>query len=302
MSKGKKNPKKLRARDKFDPLIKYNGEIFDCVVLDASNIVTTHIPVTNGEKSIFAVERLPATIQAVQQLGWPTFVGMKKKTYEHALRYSRSDEISESDRNLLKKLVEGLQISLIDNEEDDLWLWKSAMQKNGWVLSHDSYNKEIEKYTENNMHDIARNIRKRRVWLEFVGNEPTFTLPMRDSKTIIATRVNAEQKFVADTFDEHKSVIATLNIEGQLAKAVSLKIGEPIGRKELQEVIQHEELAKVSGSHFRLDRNHHLLTITDLNSTNGTAVGGITIPAQEPFIIDEDSEILLATPKIRLNF
>ena len=67
---------------------KYEGEILDCVVLDASNIITVNVP---GEDTTFSIERLLRTIRAVQKLGWPTFVGMKRGTYNYIVTPPKPD-------------------------------------------------------------------------------------------------------------------------------------------------------------------------------------------------------------------
>ena len=291
-----------RDRDQFDPLGKYQGEIFDCVVLDGSNIITTNVPVTDGNKAGFAIERLPKTIRAVQKLGWPTLVAMKKGTYSYAIRHADEKEFPADQRKLLKEMVESLEVSLIDSKEDDLWLWNAAIARNGWVLSHDSFNKEIKKYREQGNSEIVSQIKTRRAWLEFVGNEPSFTLPSRDSETIIATKIQERRDKVSEMVEELTHVEAELGIEGHGTTQIKLEIGVPLGRKDLKKAMDHEEMAKVSGSHFILHRNSSVLTITDLESTNGTAINGMRIPNDQAFPIEDGSELLIGSRRVTLQF
>jgi hypothetical protein len=58
----------------------------------------------------------------------------------------------------------------------------------------------------------------------------------------------------------------------------------------------------VSSWHCRLERRDTRLYVTDLNSTNGTYLNGERIPAYEPQIVNDGSELILGTLRIILFF
>ena len=263
---------------------KYEGEILECVVLDASNIITVNVPGEND--STFSVERLLRTIRAVHKLGWPTYVGMKKGTYNYIVTPPKPDwedyeppNISDSDKAILKGMVPK-PVSLIDAKNDDLWLWSAAMEKTGWVLSHDSYNKEIKKYSERGKEgdsEIAEYISSNRVWLEFVGSEPVFNLPMNhDSMSLTSIIDEVENKL-----DEIANLAARVYRDGEEIGAIEIPFSEPVGRGLFVE-LDNQVSKVVSRNHFIIESAGELVTITDLDSTNGTILNGLSIAPDFP--------------------
>jgi hypothetical protein len=215
---------------------------------------------------------------AVQKLGWPTLVAMKKGTYNYATYPPNPDwedyeppDISDEGKQLLKELVDGLEVSLIDHKEDDLWLIKAAIENNGWILTNDQFRKEIEKYEESGHDDIVQEIRNRRVWLNWVGDKPTFTLPRKDHVTVFSESGLVESMLISAT-----TIDAILRID-DVEKAMSLPLGRTFGRSEFKEIMDSDQLKKVSAAHLRIDKDGDELQITDVESTNGTLVDGLKI-------------------------
>lgn len=261
---------------------KYEGEILDCVVLDGSNIIDCS---PSRDDPTFSVERLLRTIRAVHKLGWPTYVGMKRGQYNYLVTPPNPNwenyvppNISDSDKEVLKGLVPKT-ISLIDAKNDDLWLWSVAIKKTGWVLSHDSYNKEIKKYSERGKEgdsEIADNIRSNRVWLEFVGSEPVFNLPMNHDSMSLTSIIDEVQI----KLDEITNLEARVYRDGEEIGAIEIPYSEPVGRVLFREL--DDQVSKVSRNHFIIESAGELVTITDLDSTNGTILNGLTIAPDFP--------------------
>ncbi len=67
----------------------------------------------------------------------------------------------------LEKLVNDLEVSLLDAEQDDRWIHLAAIEFDGYILSHDQFRDEIEQWEEEGRHDIVEEIKKRRVELQF---------------------------------------------------------------------------------------------------------------------------------------
>ena len=267
------------SRDAFDPLKKYDGEIYSCVILDGSNIITESLTKEDGSRGKkFVVHRLPAAMLAVQKLGWPTLVAMKRGTYNYVTTPPKPDwenyeppNISDEGKQLLKELVDGLDVSLIDHKEDDLWLIKAAIDNNGWILTNDKFQKEIEKYMESGDDDIVQEIKNRRVWLNWASDKPLFTIPRKDHVTVFS-----ESGLIESMLTSATTIDAVLRID-DVEKAMSLPLGRTFGRSEFKEIMDSDQLRKVSAAHLRIDRDGDELQITDIGSTNGTLVDGLKI-------------------------
>jgi len=225
------------------------------------------------------------TIRAVHKLGWPTYVGMKKGTYNYIVTPPKPDwedyeppNISDSDKAILKGMVPK-PVSLIDAKNDDLWLWSAAMEKTGWVLSHDSYNKEIKKYSERGKEgdsETAEYIRSNRVWLEFVGSEPVFNLPVNHESMSLTSIIDE----VENKLDEIANLAARVYRDGEEIGAIEIPFSEPVGRGLFVEL--DNQVLGVSRNHFIIESAGELVTITDLDSTNGTILNGLSIAPDFP--------------------
>jgi len=274
----------IKKTETQDPLSPYMGTIYDCVILDASNIITTG----NGPSRRYVISRLPIVIQAIQKLGWPTLVGIKKKTFNHFLYHS---EASDKEKKMMQKIVNSLSVSLIDSEEDDLWLIQTAIKENGWILSEDRFRNEIEKYSLTNP-PIANEIKKRRCFLQFVGEKPQFKIPKRDTSTIINTRMKQSHKKISNIIKNLTTIDCQLKAANKQVP-ISIKFGIPIGRRHFTKVLDIPVMGTVSSGHFRIDKNGSILTITDIGSTNGTKLNGLLIAPHEPFILEKDTKYSL---------
>ena len=88
------------------------------VVVDGSNVITANI----GEESSFRVNRIINVIEKLKKLGYTYKIGMKAKTYKYILYHAPEDKINETDKKILTKLVEDLEISLLGKDAEDHWL------------------------------------------------------------------------------------------------------------------------------------------------------------------------------------
>ena len=254
----------------------YDGEVFDCVVIDGSNIITKSTPTTKGFRKSFDVDRLVRTIESVHRLGWPTYVGMKQKTFRHGVS-SKKGRFSESSREVLEGLIDRGVISMIDDDFDDDWLIRAAIDMNGWILSNDRYRKEVKLLIEESEFLNANEINKRMCRIEFVGSEPTFVLPENDAdlgKTAIA---KIEQTGTA--YNRLTSFSAEIIGESEVVK-IQLPIGVPLGRKQFSETLGvGEGFPTISRSHFMVNVSvDGGLVIQDLGSKNGTVLNGLSLP------------------------
>ena len=285
--------------DDKTPLSKYEGEVYDCVVLDGSNILSVNMGTRKESKVVYSPERLVRTISAVHRLGWPTHVGMKKGTYNYVMNNSEPEQISEEGRELLSKLVENLGISLIKSKDDDLWLWKVAFDRNGWVLSHDSFNKEIKKYSEADKEEVSLEIKKRRVWLEYVGSEPTFNLPMNHA-SLIRTSVVSEMRAVEDALRDISEIDAEVIFENSEVGSVRVPIGKPTGRGLFLDLPDKVDSSSVSRNHFIIESKGGEMLLTDLNSKNGTILNGLSIAPDFPCVIPTKEKSAIKVGRLEL--
>ncbi len=269
---GKKMP--TRKEGRFSPMRDYDGDVFECVVMDGSNIITKHVPTTKGNRREFAVDRLVRTIRAVHKLGWPSYAGMKRKTYRHGVS-SKRDKFDESGRKALDDLIDRGVVSLIDDDHDDEWLIRAAIKRNGWILSDDRYRKEVKMLVKSGEFVNANEINRRMCRIEFVGSEPSFVLPKNHGslgKTVV------EQSKASDSVSrELLEVAVTVTVTGFPEARLRLPIGVPIGRANFDEIGGDSAVSTISRSHFIIESAGGRLSVTDLQSTNGTVVNGLAL-------------------------
>ena len=254
----------------------YDGEVFDCVVIDGSNIITKRTPTTKGFRKSFDVERLVRTIESVHRLGWPTYVGMNQKTFRHGVS-SKKGRFSESSREVLEGLIDRGVISMIDDDFDDDWLIRAAIDMNGWILSNDRYRKEVKLLIEESEFLNANEINKRMCRIEFVGSEPTFVLPENGADLGKTAIVKVEH--TGSAYNRLTSFSAEIIGESEVVR-IQLPVGVPLGRKQLSEALGVDEgFPTISRSHFMVNVSvdGHLV-IQDLGSKNGTVLNGLSLP------------------------
>tara|TARA_Y100000766_G_C18847875_1_gene576644 strand:- start:86 stop:1162 length:1077 start_codon:yes stop_codon:yes gene_type:complete len=138
------------------------------VVVDGSNVITANI----GDDSSFRVNRIINVIEKLKKLGYTYKVGMKAKTYKYILYHAPEEKINEVDKKILIKLVEDLEISLLNKDAEDHWLHLAAIEFDAYILSHDKFRKEVKQWEEEGKHDFAEEIKARRVTLEFFEDTP----------------------------------------------------------------------------------------------------------------------------------
>ena len=143
------------------------------VVVDGSNVIHANA----GSRRFFSVARVKNVIGKLSKLGYTYKIGMKGKTYKYIMYHAEEDEISDADKAALEKLVNDLEVSLLDAEQDDRWIHLAAIEFDGYILSHDQFRDEIEQWEEEGRHDIVEEIKKRRVELQFFEDTPIFDLP-----------------------------------------------------------------------------------------------------------------------------
>ena len=85
------------------------------VVVDGSNVIHANA----GTRKYFSVARVKNVIGKLSKLGYTYKIGMKGKTYNYILYHAEEDEINEEDKSTLEKLVNDLEVSLLDAEQDD---------------------------------------------------------------------------------------------------------------------------------------------------------------------------------------
>ena len=257
------------------PLRNYNGEIFDCVVLDGSNIITQNIPTTKKSRIKFSAERLLKTLTAIQNLGWPTYLGMKKGTYRFAVS-SKKSTLTNEDRKILEDLIDKGILSLIDDEDDDDWLIKAAIERNGWILSNDRYLDSVRKLINEKDYDLANEINKRSCRLEWVGREPLFILP-RNHLSMEKTQIISNKRVIKEKLDNISKLKFRVTYDEEDRGYVKLSFNIPIGRKDF-DFMEPKFISSISRVHFIIDNNgQDGYSITDLGSKNGTIVNNLSI-------------------------
>ena len=157
------------------------------VVVDGSNVITANI----GEETSFRVNRIINVIEKLKKLGYTYKIGMKAKTYNYIVYHAEEEgKINETDKKILIKLRDDLEISLLNKDEDDHWLHLAAIEFDAYILSHDKFRKEIKHWEEEGKHDFAEEIKSRRVTLEFFEDTPIIdkdALPDISKMTIMVT-------------------------------------------------------------------------------------------------------------------
>ncbi len=126
------------------------------VVVDGSNVIHA----SAGSRRFFSVARVKNVIGKLSKLGYTYKIGMKGKTYKYIMYHADEDEISDADKAALEKLVNDLEVSLLDAEQDDRWIHLAAIEFDGYILSHDQFRDEIEQWEEEGRHDIVEEIKK----------------------------------------------------------------------------------------------------------------------------------------------
>jgi hypothetical protein len=257
------------------PLRNYSGEIFDCVVLDGSNIITQNIPTTRSSRRKFNANRLIKTLNLIHNLGWPTYLGMKKGTYRFAVS-SKKSTLTTSDREILEDLIDRGILSLIDDEDDDDWLIRAAMQRNGWVLSNDRYLDAVRKLIEEKDYDLANEINRRSCRLEWVGSQPLFILP-RNNSTMEKTEIISNKLHIKEKINQISNINFQVYYDSKHIGGIKLPVNTPIGRKDFAS-FEKEYVSTISRVHFIIERSPDgVLSIADLGSKNGTIVNELSI-------------------------
>lgn len=281
-----------------------NPPMRSVVVVDGSNVIHANI----GSKRFFDVKRVENVIAKLEEKGYTYHIGMKHGTYKYAMHTATEDEISDADKATLKDLAESLHIHMLNADRDDRWLHLAAIEFDAYILSNDQFRNELDQWREEGREDIATEVEKRRVALEFFGDKPIFDLPdvhvepepsiglehesLRLDDTIKES-IPIETHFGHESTDglgaEHReSVHALVKMgDGGLWREVSIPFETPIGRAFFAEVFGDSEafisaLKKISREHFILQPTHghsdsHDLRIVDTDSTNGTQAGGARV-------------------------
>jgi len=266
-------------RSSDTPINNYKGVIFSCVVLDGSNIITINIPTTTENRTKLSAERLIKVLNYVHKLGWPAYIGMKRGTYRFAVS-SKKSTLSLEGRRILDDLIDKGIISLIDDANDDDWLIRAAMERNGWILSNDRYLDAVRKMVNEKEYDVANEINKRSCKLEWVGTDPIFILPSNHS-SLMQTVIDEDEDLISHKIKEVSEINFLINFEGKAMGNIKLPINVPIGRNSFIEHIK-ESNNTISRSHFLLQKYDDICSITDLNSKNGTIVNGLSIAPNFP--------------------
>ncbi|HIF38339.1 MAG TPA: FHA domain-containing protein, partial [Gemmatimonadetes bacterium] len=282
------------------PLKEYDGDIFDCVVLDGSNVITVSTPTTKGNRRSLSVSRLVRTLQAVQKLGWPTLVGMKRRTFRFAVS-SKNSNLGKKDREILDELHDSGVLSLISDERDDDWLIRASVDNNGWILSNDRYLKEVKKLAKKKSYELANEINKRRCVLEFIGSEPVFLLPANFASMSLTSTSKRE---IVERAVRSMTEVQTRVIGDNGEYGLAIPVGKPVGRALLGEVAKDEEVRGISRVHFILNYTNGVLTITDLGSMNGTVVNGLSIAPNFPCELstEEVSSLQIGSIEIKIQY
>lgn len=165
------------------------------VVVDGSNVITANI----GEETYFRVHRIINVIDKLKKLGYTYKVGMKAKTYNYIVHHAPEEKISEEDKNILIDLVDKLEISLLNKDADDHWLHLGAIEFDAYILSHDKFRKEIKHWEEEGRHDLAEEIKNRKVTLEFFDDAPIFELPDISEMEILVSDDDDEAIVIIDS-------------------------------------------------------------------------------------------------------
>jgi len=278
------------------PLNPYDGPIFSCVVIDGSNVIHS----SSDDSNEMSLHRVIATQVEVEKLGWPTLLAMKFGTYKSALNDGSSPKfpipstLTPKEKDILAEMKDMGKLSLIhapskhgpdkkDAGVDDEFLLKTALEKDGWILSNDRYRDHIRELTNRGHSELAEQIKERWIELAFVGNDstPIFNLP-QNMASQLDTEIIESQEQLEEMVFEYDHAQATIQLNGELLDGlVNLPLRQPIGRMFFIEYVPkgaRKHLNPLSRSHFRLDSKGSDLWVTDLESTNGTLLNGTKIP------------------------
>ncbi|MDA8568398.1 FHA domain-containing protein [Euryarchaeota archaeon] len=262
------------------------------VVVDGSNVIHANA----GSRRFFSVARVKNVIGKLSKLGYTYKIGMKGKTYNYIMYHAEEDEINEDDKSALEKLVNDLEVSLLDAEQDDRWIHLAAIEFDGYILSHDQFRNEIEQWEEEGRHDIVEEIKKRRVELQFFEDTPIFDLPPvvgeesdvpsppdpeKDIKPMESKSSSDESGEDLDTWDEPISketvkepfvepevpvedtpeethVPMLLRLQGGAWTEVQVPLDTPLGRVFFAEIV---ELTPATSSILeKISRKHFMMT------------------------------------------
>lgn len=205
------------------------------VVVDGSNVITANI----GEETYFRVHRIINVINKLKKLGYTYKVGMKAKTYNYIIHHAPEEKISEEDKNILIDLVDKLEISLLNKEADDHWLHLGAIEFDAYILSHDKFRKEIEHWEGEGRHDLAEEIKNRKVTLEFFDDAPIFELPDISEMEILVSDDDDEAVIIIDTSKAEEAEIDDVVEESEM------DVDEELEDEEHDEEESHEEEGKI---------------------------------------------------------
>lgn len=190
------------------------------MVVDGSNVIHANA----GSRRFFSVARVENVIGKLNTLGYTYQIGMKGKTYKYIMYHAKEDEISEEDKSKLETLVNDLEVSLLDAEQDDRWIHLAAIEFDGYILSHDRFRDEIEQWEEEGRHDVVEEIKKRRVELQFFEDTPIFDLPPVDE---IGPDIMVDDVDEAADYDDY--------VEWKVDGEGSDVGGEPISKETVKE-------------------------------------------------------------------
>ena len=254
------------------------------VVVDGSNVITANI----GEETSFRVNRIINVIEKLKKLGYTYKIGMKAKTYNYIVYHAEEEgKINETDKKILIKLRDDLEISLLNKDEDDHWLHLAAIEFDAYILSHDKFRKEIKHWEEEGKHDFAEEIKSRRVTLEFFEDTPIIdkdALPdiskmkimVTDDDEVVLVKEAVEEAVVEEEADDDDRIRfdfshAIIDMDATHIKSIAkigsdsddwiefdLPLSMPLGRVFFAELFGIDEytkqiLAKISREHLQVE-------------------------------------------------
>ena len=153
------------------------------VVVDGSNVIHANL----GSKQVFRVSRIEKVAAKLKSLGYTYKIGMKAGTHHFIMNKAGPEQISDEDKKRLDALVENMEVTLLNSKKDDRWLHLAAIEFDAYILSHDKFRNEIEQWEEEGRHDLAEEIKNRRVDLEFFEDTPIINLPDISKMEIMVT-------------------------------------------------------------------------------------------------------------------
>jgi hypothetical protein len=242
---------------------------FKGVIVDGANILTKS---KTNEESVVVISRLTKLLNIVEALGWQTLIGLKNDSYYWMIKRSNLDE---EGVKTLKTMVKSGSIDLIDDQEDDYHLINVAINGPYYLLSHDMY-RDWKKSNPS----MKSKIERCHIKVNWLGDEPSFTLPANGKSTVIVRDNN-----------EFDGVALSCNTTNEVALT---PIGKNIGRGWLKTKFNHELFDYISNQHFRLLNQNGKLFIEDLTSSNGTYINGFKLPPNHPQELGPDGKFNLS--------